>query len=105
MVAIFQKYLNGYNTSLLLPVLGLVLFLGGVFPLIYVLLGVVSNYTNGLLHSLYLSSLLKDQTPAVSSTPGRLAQVAQTLVIGLLLAAAGFVARKLAQHRDQFEVD
>lgn len=90
----FHEYLNGYNTSLLLPVIWLVLFLGGVFPLIYMLFGVASNYTNALLHSLYLSSLLKDQTPAISSTPGRLAQVAQTLVVGLLLAAAGFVAKR-----------
>lgn len=90
----FHKYLNGYNTSLLLPVIWLVLFLGGVFPIIYVLLGVVGNYTNALLYSLYLSSLLKDQTPAMSSTLGRLTQVAQTLVIGLLLTAAGFVAKR-----------
>jgi uncharacterized protein YjbI with pentapeptide repeats len=90
----FHKYLNAYNTSLLLPIIWLVLFLGGVFPLIYLLLGVVSNYTNALLHSLYLSSLLKDQTSARSSTPSRLAQVAQTLVVGLLLAAAGFVAKR-----------
>ncbi len=41
--------------------------------------GIYSNYTNALLHSLYLSALLTDLTPAMSSTPGRLAQVAQTL--------------------------
>jgi hypothetical protein len=91
----FHKYLNGYNTSLLLPVIWLVLFIGGVFPLIYVQLGLAANYTSALLHSLYLSSILRDEKPAaVSSTTGRLLQAAQTLIIGFLMTAASFVAKR-----------
>lgn len=89
-----HKYMNGYNTSLPLASFWLAVFLLLVFPLIYLVLGTVSTFSDAVFHSLWLSQFLADEVVYTPTVASRVAQIAQLICVILLMGSVGIVVKK-----------
>ena len=91
---LFHKFLNAYNTSLVLPIIWLLALSLVIFPVLYLAIGSVSSIRDGVVYALSIVSLTKFTVTAELKSAAIVVQIVQLTLSALLLLPIAFTVKR-----------